>query len=61
MKRLVAEARENARRVARGLEPLANVAALDDSDAPDAVLGEAVEIAADAVEVPKAKEPARFS
>ncbi len=54
-------ARENARRVARGLEPLANVAALDDSDAPDAVLGEAVEIAADAVEVPKAKEPARFS
>ncbi len=54
-------ARENARRVARGLEPLANVAALDDSDAPDAVLAEAVEIAADAVEVPKAKEPARFS
>ena len=43
-------ARENARRVARGLEPLANVAALDDSDAPDALLDEAVEIAADAVE-----------
>jgi carboxyl-terminal processing protease len=53
--------RENARRSARGLEPLANVAALDATDAPDAVLDEAVEIAVDAVETPKAKEPARLS
>jgi carboxyl-terminal processing protease len=53
--------RENARRSARGLEPLANVAALDATDAPDAVLDEAVEIAADAVETPKAKESARLS
>jgi len=53
--------RENARRTARGLEPLANVDALDDSEAPDAVLDEAVEIAADVVQLPKAQEPARFS
>jgi carboxyl-terminal processing protease len=54
-------ARENARRVARGLEPLTNVAALEDSDPPDAVLDEAVEIAADAVELPRHQEPARLS
>jgi carboxyl-terminal processing protease len=54
-------ARENARRVANGLEPLANVAALEDSEAPDAVLDEAVEIAADAVETPKANDSARLS
>jgi len=54
-------ARENARRAARGLEPAANVAALDGADAPDAVLDEAVEIAADAVAMPKAKEPTRLS
>jgi carboxyl-terminal processing protease len=53
--------RENARRVARGLAPLADVAALDDAEAPDAVLDEAMEIAADAVQLPKAQEPARFS
>lgn len=53
--------RENARRAARGLAPLANVAALDDAEAPDAVLEEAVEIAADAVQLPKAQEPARLS
>jgi carboxyl-terminal processing protease len=53
--------RENARRSARGLEPLANADALDDSEAPDAVLDEAVEIAADVVQLPKAQEPARFS
>jgi hypothetical protein len=40
---------------------LANVDALDDSEAPDAVLDEAVEIAADVVQLPKAQEPARFS
>jgi len=53
--------RENARRTARGLEPLANIDALDGSEAPDAVLDEAVEIAADVVQLPKAQEPARFS
>jgi carboxyl-terminal processing protease len=53
--------RENARRTARGLDPLANADALDDSEAPDAVLDEAVEIAADVVQLPKAQEPARFS
>src|SRR5262245_13355096 len=53
--------RENARRAARGLAPLPNVAALDDAEAPDAVLEEAVEIAADAVQLPKTQEPARLS
>ena len=53
--------RENSRRAARGIAPLANVAALDDAEAPDAVLEEAVEIAADAVQLPKAQEPARLS
>jgi carboxyl-terminal processing protease len=53
--------RENARRSARGLEPLADVDALDGSEAPDAVLDEAVEIAADVVQLPKAQEPARLS
>jgi carboxyl-terminal processing protease len=53
--------RENARRAARGLTPLANVAALDDAEAPDAVLDEAVEIAADAVQLPKAEELAHLS
>ena len=53
--------RENARRAARGLTPLADVAALDEAEAPDAVLDEAVEIAADAAQLPKAPEPARLS
>jgi carboxyl-terminal processing protease len=53
--------RENARRAARGLEPLANVGALDNAEAPDAVLDEAVEIAADAAELPAKQEPARLS
>ena len=53
--------RENARRAARGLEPLANISALNDAEAPDAVLDEAVEIAADAVQLPKLQEPARLS
>jgi carboxyl-terminal processing protease len=53
--------RENARRAARGLEPLADVGALDDAEAPDAVLDEAVEIAADAAQLPKLEEPARLS
>jgi len=39
--------RENERRRARGLEPLATVEDLEGSDAPDALLGEAVEIAGD--------------
>ena len=40
-------ARENARRKARGLEPLATTEDLDAADQPDAVLAEAAEIAAD--------------
>jgi len=40
-------ARENARRAARGLEPLARPEELDDAEQPDAVLAEAAEIAAD--------------
>ena len=43
------------------LQPLANVGALDDAEAPDAVLDEAVEIAADAAQLPKSQEPARLS
>jgi carboxyl-terminal processing protease len=53
--------RENARRAARGLAPLADVGALDEAEPPDAVLDEAVEIAADAARLPKAEEPARLS
>jgi hypothetical protein len=53
--------RENARRSARGLEPLASADAIDGSDAPDPVLDEAVEIAADVVELPKSQDPARLS
>ena len=53
--------RENARRAARGLEPLANIGAFDNAEAPDAVLDEAVEIAADAAELPANQEPARLS
>jgi carboxyl-terminal processing protease len=53
--------RENARRAARGLEPIANVGALDDADAPDAVLDEAVEIAADAAQLPAIEDPARLT
>jgi carboxyl-terminal processing protease len=53
--------RENARRAARGLAPLANVAAMDEAEAPDAVLDEAVEIAADTAELPKSPGPARVS
>jgi carboxyl-terminal processing protease len=52
--------RENARRAARGLAPLADIAALDGADAPDAVLDEAVEIAADAAELPRASDPAQL-
>jgi carboxyl-terminal processing protease len=53
--------RENARRAARGLAPLADVGALDGAEAPDAVLDEAVEIAADAALLPSTQEPARLS
>jgi hypothetical protein len=53
--------RENARRTARGLEPVADVAALDKLEPPDAVLDEAVEIAADAAQLPKVQAPARLS
>ncbi len=54
-------ARENARRAARGLTPLADAGALDGAEAPDAVLDEAVEIAADVVVLPKPSDPARLS
>jgi carboxyl-terminal processing protease len=54
-------ARENARRVAHGLAPLATIAALDEADEPDTILDEAVEIAVDAVQAPAAKDPARLT
>ena len=54
-------ARENTRRAAHGLAPLATAAALDDTEAPDTVLDEAAEIAADAVQLPAPKEPARLT
>ena len=53
--------RENARRAARGLAALENVGALDKAETPDAVLDEAVEIAADAAELPANQDPARLS
>jgi carboxyl-terminal processing protease len=53
--------RENARRAARGLAPLADIGALENAEAPDAVLDEAVEIAADAAELPATQDPARLS
>jgi carboxyl-terminal processing protease len=53
--------RENARRAARGLAALENVGALDNAESPDAVLDEAVEIAADAAELPANQDPARLS
>jgi carboxyl-terminal processing protease len=53
--------RENARRAARGMTPLANIGALDEAEAPDAVLDEAVEIAADAAVLPPTQDPARLS
>jgi carboxyl-terminal processing protease len=40
--------RENQRREARGLEPLASIEDLDTSDGPDALLDETIEIAGDA-------------
>ncbi len=54
-------ARENARRVAHGLAPLATVAALDEADEPDTILDEAVEIAVDAVQPTTPQEPARLT
>jgi carboxyl-terminal processing protease len=54
-------ARENVRRKARGLTLLPDVGALDSAEAPDAVLDEAVEIAADAAQLPQMQEPAQLS
>lgn len=51
-------ARENTRRAAHGLPPLATIEALEGTDAPDTVLDEAMEIAADAAELPASKDPA---
>jgi carboxyl-terminal processing protease len=53
--------RENTRRAAHGLAPLLTAAALDATEAPDTVLDEAVEIAADAVQSPAPKDPARLT
>jgi carboxyl-terminal processing protease len=53
--------RENARRTAHGLTPLADIGALDGADAPDPVLDEAVEIAADAAKLPETRDPSRLS
>jgi hypothetical protein len=54
-------ARENARRVAHSLAPLPTIAALDEAEAPDTVLDEAVEIAVDAVQLPAPKESERLT
>lgn len=54
-------ARENARRVAHGQQPLATIAALDEAEAPDTVLDEVAEIAADAVQLPAPQDPARLT
>jgi carboxyl-terminal processing protease len=54
-------ARENTRRVAHGLQPLATIAALDEAEAPDTVLDEAVEIATDAAQLPTPRDPARLT
>jgi carboxyl-terminal processing protease len=54
-------ARENARRVAHSLAPLSTIAALDEAEAPDTVLDEAVEIAVDAVQLPAPKELERLT
>ena len=54
-------ARENARRIAHGLAPLATVAALDEADEPDTILDEAVEIAVDAVQSPAPRDPTHLT
>ncbi len=54
-------ARENARRAAHSLAPLANIAALDEAEEPDTVLDEAVEIAVDAMLLPAPADPPRLS
>jgi hypothetical protein len=40
---------------------LPDVGALDSAEAPDAVLDEAVEIAADAAQLPQSRDPAQLS
>jgi carboxyl-terminal processing protease len=47
-------ARENARRTAQGLDPLATLEELDADDAPDILLREAAAVVADLAEVPEA-------
>jgi carboxyl-terminal processing protease len=47
-------ARENARRTAQGLDPLASLEELDAADAPDILLREAAAVVADLAEVPEA-------
>lgn len=53
--------RENRRRAARGLPPLKDLEGLDDEDLPDAVLDEAIEIAADAAALGRNGVPSRLS
>ena len=43
--------RENARRAAAGLEPLPDLAALEEAEAPDIVLNEAAGVVADMVQI----------
>ncbi|MEO0574396.1 MAG: carboxy terminal-processing peptidase [Pseudomonadota bacterium] len=52
-------ARENKRRAAVGLEPLADMEALEDSEAPDIVLNEAADVVSDMVEIAGVKAPAQ--
>jgi carboxyl-terminal processing protease len=54
-------ARENSRRVARGLKPLANVEELNSTEAVDTVLGQASEIVADMTVLPVVAKAARRS
>lgn len=52
-------ARENKRRAAVGLEPLADMEALEDAEAPDIVLNEAADVVSDMVEIAEVKTPAQ--
>ncbi|MBM5812175.1 MAG: PDZ domain-containing protein [Gammaproteobacteria bacterium] len=53
--------RENRRRTARGLAPLQDLESFDDEELPDAVLDEAIEIAADAADLEASGTAIRLS
>ncbi|MEL7310179.1 MAG: carboxy terminal-processing peptidase [Pseudomonadota bacterium] len=53
-------ARENERRVANGLEPLADLEALEAADTPDIVLNEAADVVADMIEMTTPQGMARL-